>query len=82
MNPITGRAIFVIFIVFFMTSSGHAIKYKLKRYPLFAATPTEFAKVVETNGQNIVFNPQKNRQFCAIQIDWFDSSNKVSCLFV
>ena len=69
-----------LFIIFFTLSAIKnisSIEYHLKRYPLFAATPSEFANVVSSENQNIVFDSSKNRQFCAIEIEWFNESQVV-----
>ena len=68
-----------ICIVLLLSWTASGVEYRLRRYPLFAATPSEFAKVVENGSKNIVFDPVKNRQFCAIEIEWFGESGEVKC---
>ena len=77
---LNSKPIFIIVFTIYVISMTSAVEYHLKRFPLFAAKPSEFAKVIEKNNKHIVFDPSKNRQFCAIQIEWFDSNQKVGNL--
>ena len=69
-----------IFIIFALASFSKSIRYQMKSYPLFSATPGEFARVMDAGGNNIVFDPSKNRQFCALEIEWFNELNTVSLM--
>ena len=66
----------LLFSLCFYLDFTNSYKYTIKRYPLFAATPTEFARVISENPKNIIFDSSQNRQFCALEIQWFEDDSQ------